>query len=103
MVEHLFYPWGMKDFVPERCRYRDEGCDLFPSCLHCPLARCRYDLAGRHTGKALRDRDMRHLYAAGMGATELAHHFKVSTRTVYRALAADDGDLVREHPAGGSR
>ena len=76
----------MDDFVPEHCDYRDDGCDLFPSCLHCPLPTCRYDQPGQHTGKELRDREMRRLHAAGMGVAELAQRFAVSTRTVYRAI-----------------
>jgi len=81
----------MDDFVPEHCIYRDEGCDLFPSCLHCPLARCRHDEPGRHAGKELRNDEIRRLHAAGMGVTGLAQRFKVSRRTVYRAIASDGG------------
>ena len=85
----MFYHCGMDDFVPEHCDYRDDGCDLFPSCLHCPLPTCRYDQPGQHTGKELRDREMRRLHAAGMGVTELAQRFAVSTRTVYRAIGGE--------------
>lgn len=88
----MFYHCGMDDFVPEHCDYRDDGCDLFPSCLHCPLATCRYDSPGQHTGKELRDREMRRLHAAGMGVRELAQRFTVSTRTVYRAIGGGAGD-----------
>ena len=34
------------DALPEHTRYRDDGCDLFTSCLTCPLPRCRYDVPG---------------------------------------------------------
>lgn len=81
----------MDDFVPEHCIYKDEGCDLFPSCLHCPLAKCRHDEPGRHAGKELRNDEIRRLHAAGMSVAGLAQRFKVSRRTVYRAIAGDSG------------
>ena len=31
---------------PENATYRDDGCDLHPSCLSCPFVRCRYDIPG---------------------------------------------------------
>ena len=36
-------PLVRKDMLPENVPYTDTGCDLFASCLRCPLARCRYD------------------------------------------------------------
>lgn len=77
----------MTDFVPEHCQYSDEGCDLFPSCLNCPLAACRYDQPGRQAGKELRNGHMLRLYGDGVAVGELARRFKVSTRTVYRVIA----------------
>ena len=32
-----------RDALPEGTTYIDTGCDLSPSCLECPFARCRYD------------------------------------------------------------
>ncbi len=32
--------------LPENATYRDDGCDLHPSCLSCPLPVCRYDIPG---------------------------------------------------------
>ncbi len=34
------------DALPEHTRYNDNGCDLYPSCLRCPLPRCRYEEPG---------------------------------------------------------
>jgi hypothetical protein len=45
--------------------YRDEGCELAPSCLNCPLAQCRYDLEG--------------------GLKEAVHHVKAAKVIAYRA------------------
>ncbi len=32
--------------LPENAQYRDDGCDLHPRCLSCPLIVCRYDAKG---------------------------------------------------------
>ncbi len=32
--------------LPENATYRDDGCDLHPRCLTCPLPACRYDTPG---------------------------------------------------------
>jgi len=34
------------DALPENTDYADTSCDLYPSCLQCPLPHCRYDEAG---------------------------------------------------------
>ncbi|MDO9444409.1 MAG: helix-turn-helix domain-containing protein [Dehalococcoidia bacterium] len=78
------------DALPEHLDYRDEGCDLFVSCLACPLPRCRYDEPGGVRAMLNRERDhqMRVLRDdAGMTVDEIADHFQVSRRTVFRALA----------------
>ena len=85
------------DYRPT-CRPRNEGCDLFPSCLRCPLPQCRYDNPGRQTGKELRNREMVRLRKAGMEVKELAQRFGVSKRTVHRIIApskTSESDLRR--------
>lgn len=77
------------DLPPEYCRYRDEGCELADSCLHCPFPGCIYDQPGgkRRWLKRLRDREMVRLFTTeGKGIKELARGFGVSQRTVQRAL-----------------
>ena len=32
-----------RDALPEDSTYFDDGCDISPSCLACPLIKCRYD------------------------------------------------------------
>lgn len=77
------------DLPPEYCRYRDDGCELAPSCLSCPFASCLYDEPGgrpRFT-RRLRDSEILRLFADGKhGVAELAAIFAVSQRTVQRAL-----------------
>ncbi len=77
------------DLPPESCHYRDEGCELTGSCLNCPFPRCIYDQPGgrQHWLKKARDREMARQFAAGgKGIKELALEFRVSQRTVQRAL-----------------
>ncbi len=77
-----------EDALPEHTHYRDEGCDIHPSCLTCPLPRCRYDEPGgiRALLGAYRDRMIAQMRQQGMGIDELARRFGVSRRTVFRAL-----------------
>ena len=71
----------------EQFEHKDEGCDLFPSCLNCPLPRCRYDEARRQTAKVLRNKEMLRLHEIeGLKIEELAERFGVSKRTVYRII-----------------
>jgi len=77
------------DLPPEHCHYRDEGCDLADSCLNCPLPRCIYDQSGgkQRWLKRLRDREIIRLAGTGgKGVKELAMMFRLSQRTVQRAL-----------------
>ena len=78
-----------EDRLLEEHEYRDEGCDLFPSCLNCPLPSCRYDqISGRrHRAKGLRDMQIMRLHSVnGKSVGELAKSFGVSKRTVYRII-----------------
>jgi transposase-like protein len=79
-----------RDALPEHTNYRDSGCDLHPSCLSCPLVRCRYDEPGGARQLLSRDRDrevitlQRH---GGRSIEQIARHVGVSRRTVFRILA----------------
>ena len=78
-----------QDLRPEFCHYRDEGCELFDSCLSCPLPQCIYDEPGgrQQLLKDLRNREITRMYIdEGRGVKELALMFGTSTRTVQRAL-----------------
>lgn len=80
-----------QDALPEHFEYRDEGCDLFSSCLTCPLPRCRYDEPGgaRTMMNRVRDDEIRRLrFDAGVPVDEISVRFRVSRRTVFRVLKA---------------
>jgi hypothetical protein len=79
-----------RDALPEHTNYRDSGCDLHPSCLSCPLVRCRYDEPGgsRHLLSRDRDNEVLNLQRGGNRSIEqIARHVGVSRRTVFRILA----------------
>ena len=66
------------DALPEHTRYRDRGCDLFASCLACPLPHCRYDVPGgaRAMLNRVRDQEIRRLRTdAGLPVDEIAARF----------------------------
>jgi len=78
-----------QDLRPEFCHYRDEGCELFDSCLSCPLPQCIYDepRGRQHLLKEMRNREMMRMYIdESRGVKELALMFGTSQRTVQRAL-----------------
>ncbi len=78
-----------EDALPEHIHYRDRGCEIQPSCLACPLLRCRYDEPGgaRALFNLTRDREILHLRRRqGLPIATLAQRYRVSRRTVFRIL-----------------
>jgi hypothetical protein len=81
------------DLLPENVHYKDEGCDMSPSCLACPLASCVYDTPhGKQVLlKRRRNDEIARLYREERPSyQELARRFKVSMRTVQRVLKGRD-------------
>ena len=80
---------GDFDTLPELTAYRDEGCEVSPTCLECPLPRCKYDDPDWYRRLRLASRDARVLEALRTGRgrpAELARRFGVSLRTVQRIM-----------------
>ena len=79
------------DALPENTHYADCGCDLYPSCLRCPLPRCRYEEPGGAAAMLRSGRDAaiaRLAREQGLGVDALAERFGVSRRTIFRVLRA---------------
>ncbi len=77
------------DALPEYTEYADSGCDLYPSCLACPLPRCRYDDPGGAAAMLRGGRDATILRLAARGdvsVERLAEMFGLSRRTIFRVL-----------------
>jgi len=82
------------DRLPDYSEYRDQGCDLSPSCLRCPLPKCRHDKqeGGRRVSKRLRDLEIFRLRtASGRSISELATEFDLSKRTIQRIIRRSSG------------
>ena len=82
-------PESPDDPRPEHVDYRDEGCEVAPECLACPLPRCRHDEPGWLRREA-KDKRNRHLLAVrreeGLGVVALANRFGLSRSMVHRIL-----------------
>ena len=81
------------DLLPEAFPYRDNGCEVSPSCLSCPLPKCKYDDPGWliRARRAKRDQDVLTAHRCQESTTvELTRRFHVSQRTIHRILARSD-------------
>lgn len=72
-----------RDGLPENTRYRDDGCNLSPSCLRCPLPQCKYDPPPIDRGEVVRT-----MRKAGHTIPAIGLSLGVSSRTVFRILNA---------------
>ncbi len=92
LAEQLIRDRARSDALPEHAQYRDDGCDIHPHCLSCPLPRCRYDEPGglRRIVIAGRNQDVLKLRLQGESVDRLASRFHLSRRTVFRILAKSD-------------
>jgi len=74
--------------LPDEVNWRDEGCEVFGSCLNCPLPRCvEEEPRGQQRLRlAARDRRVVELRRSGKSVKDIAGLFGVSRRTVERAL-----------------
>ena len=89
------------DRSPEYSGYRDQGCALSPSCLKCPLPRCRHDAQadGRQNSRELRNREiLSQIKVARKSVAELAKCYGVSKRTIQRIIrrSSSEQHLNRE-------
>jgi hypothetical protein len=88
------------DDLPEHYPYRDDGCDVSPSCLGCPLPWCKYDdpVAYHRELQESRDRKVVQVkLTQEKTVPQLAQHFGLSQRTIHRIL-----ERARHIPSTGS-
>ena len=86
------------DALPENTDYGDTGCDLYPSCLNCPLPRCRYEDPGGAAAMLRVGRNasiLRLAQSEGLSVDELSAAFGLSRRTIFRVLRGAGGSRVR--------
>jgi DNA-binding NarL/FixJ family response regulator len=85
---------GELDLLPDEIEWRDQGCELSPSCLNCPLPKCVEEepRGQQRLRMEARKRRMAELRRRGQSVKEIAGLFGVSKRTVQRALRRDYKD-----------
>lgn len=93
-----------RDALPEEIRYRDDGCDIHPQCLTCPLPRCRYDEPGGLRGllNAYRDQQIVALRGDGAPVDQIAERYSLSRRTVFRILSTGSRQAFSAAPVAGN-
>ena len=77
------------DALPEQMNYRDTGCEASSACLMCPLPQCKFDDPMWYQQLRRQGRDLQILEAhhqERITVFELAGRFRVSPRTIHRAL-----------------
>lgn len=76
------------DALPEFAVYHDDGCEVSPSCLSCPLQVCRYDVPGglKTITSEKRSEEILFLAGQGKGIEAIAVQVNVSRRSVFRTL-----------------
>lgn len=77
------------DSLPEQFTYRDNGCEVSPSCLECPLPACKYDDPTAYYRQIRESRDREIIDAKrveGKSVSQIASHFGLSQRTIHRVL-----------------
>ena len=70
--------------------YQDQGCDVSPSCLDCPLSECKYDDPATYHREMRESRDRQVIEASlvqGKGTSQIARELGLSSRTISRVLA----------------
>ena len=81
----------------------DDGCEVAPSCLSCPLSRCKHDAPDWYGWHLRRARDYQVWEAVcrlGLSTREAADRFGTTPRTIYRIAERvkvqdlSDGDLA---------
>ena len=79
---------AQSDVLPQDIQWRDEGCELFPSCLNCPRSRCIEDEPrGKQKARSqARARRMAARRQEGKSVRQIAELYGVSVRTVQRVL-----------------
>lgn len=88
---------SLVDQTPELFPYKDDGCELSPSCLNCQMPRCKYDDPGWMQRERRIKRDQAVIEARqreGLTIPQLTRRFRVSERTVFRILRQAIGSEV---------
>ena len=79
------------DALPGRpSQYGDDGCEVAPHCVDCPLEICQYDLPPNQRASlrnSARNVLIREAAAEGARRSEIAEAARLSERSIYRLLS----------------
>ena len=77
------------DVLPENTSYPDDGCEVAPRCVECPLERCRYEEPNGLLTVRMRERNPQIIAMRADGASleDIAARFRLARRSVFRVLA----------------
>ena len=73
-------------YLPEFTQYRDEGCEVNPACLTCPLPQCIYEHDTAPMPIQERDAEIIRLSRSGVRTAAIAAQFELTSITVRRIL-----------------
>ena len=93
-------PWHLNEIPP------DDGCEVAPKCLECPLPQCKYDDPAGYLRHLRHQRDtqiLEKIYQEGLTFEEAAKFFGVSTRAIFRASARHRKNLAATGGEGVSK
>jgi len=87
----------VRNGLPEQFAYRDEGCQIAPSCLSCPLPQCVHDTPGgvRKAQSEARGAQMLAERLAGLSVGDVAKKYGLSRRHVMRLTGPLRADRQR--------
>ena len=76
------------DLLPQDTYYADEGCELTPACLSCPMPRCAFDEPGGVAKLIVDQRNEQVVQQAfkGKSPRQLSTLFNLSLRSIQRIL-----------------
>ena len=73
--------------------YTDDGCEVSPTCLTCPLAACRYDdnqfYRVWHRGRGARAQVLQQVQSGGIPLLQASGALGITVKSLKRALAKD--------------
>ena len=75
--------------APKFNYYKDEGCEISPSCLTCPLPQCKYDdpISFQRHKRLAKDFEMWNtIRSESLTTDEAAERFSVTPRTIFRII-----------------
>ena len=81
--------FALRETRSDKYLYVDEGCEVSPLCLECPLPQCKYDDPYWYQQYRRAQRDHEVIAAQkhdGMNIRNLAMKFQMSERSIFRIL-----------------